>query len=80
MSGELAELTQILVDEGITQGEAAIGGAATGGILGFLSAVFGSIASRKFGNDLRKACFSKAIHFSCGYKSYLSTRSHYQYI
>ena len=38
--------------------------AIAGGILGFLSAVFGSIASRKFGNDLRKACFSKAIHFS----------------
>lgn len=35
-----------------------------GAIGGFLSALFGSIASRKFSNDLRKACFEKAINFS----------------
>lgn len=38
--------------------------AIAGGFAGFMSAVFGSIASRKFGNDLRKDCFDKAIHFS----------------
>ena len=38
--------------------------AIAGGIAGFLSALFGAIASRKFGNSLRKECFAKAIHFS----------------
>ena len=38
--------------------------AIAGAIGGFLSALFGSIASRKFSNDLRKACFQKAINFS----------------
>lgn len=49
--------------------------AIVGGILGFLSAVFGSIASRKFGNDLRKACFSKAIHFSWEQTDQITTGS-----
>ncbi len=38
--------------------------ATAGAIGGFLSAMFGSIASRKFGNDLRKATFKKALNFS----------------
>ena len=37
MSGEIAELTQILVDEGVSQGEAAVGGIATGGALGAIA-------------------------------------------
>ena len=37
MSGELAELTQQLVEEGVTQGEAAVGGAAAGGVFGAIA-------------------------------------------
>lgn len=38
--------------------------AIAGSIGGFLSALFGSISSRKFGNSLRKATFKKALNFS----------------
>ena len=38
--------------------------AIAGSIGGFLSALFGSISSRKFGNRLRKATFKKALNFS----------------
>jgi len=46
-----------------------------GGIMGFLSALFGSIASRSFGNDLRIATFKKAIHFSWEQTDNLTTGS-----
>lgn len=49
--------------------------AIAGGIGGFLSALFGSIASRSFGNDLRKATFHKAIHFSWEQTDNLTTGS-----
>ena len=49
--------------------------ATAGGIMGFLSALFGSIASRSFGNDLRIATFKKAIHFSWSETDKLTTGS-----
>lgn len=74
----------IIIDQGIKgnnldiiyqHGLYMLGIAVIGGILGFLSALFGSIASRSFGNDLRIATFKKAIHFSWSETDKLTTGS-----
>ena len=74
----------IIIDQGIKannlniiymHGLYMLGIAVIGGLLGFLSALFGSIASRSFGNDLRIACFKKAIHFSWSETDKLTTGS-----
>ena len=35
-----------------------------GGVCGMLSGVFSNVTGQNYGNDIRKACFSKIMHFS----------------
>lgn len=48
---------------------------AFGGLAGILSAVFANVTGQNYGNDLRKACFTKIMHFSFAQTDKFSTGS-----
>ena len=48
---------------------------AFGGLAGILSAVFANVTGQNYGNDLRKACFTRIMHFSFAQTDKFSTGS-----